>query len=110
MGWPRPAPAPAQVSHTSPGGSRSPRAVFHRRLRSEEQVGGLPTSGDFLGALQGELVGEEPRGPPKPLLPFMGSGGVFIFQTKGVASSTVRTAVSAKGNRVESPSFCGFLG
>ena len=102
MGWPRPAPAPAQVSHTSPGGSRSPGAVFLRRLHSEEQVGGLPTSGDFPGALQGELVGEEPRGPAKPPLPFMGSGGVFIFQTKDVASTTVHTVVPAKGNRVES--------
>ena len=58
------------LSHTClPGGSRSPCAVFLCRSHSGEQVGGLPTSGNFPGTLQGRPVGEQPLGPAGGLLP-----------------------------------------
>lgn len=59
---PTPAPSPAP-------GSRSSSAGFLCRSPSGEQVGGLPTSGDFPGTLQGRPVGEHPLGPDPRLRP-----------------------------------------
>lgn len=53
-----------------PGCFQPPQAVFLRRLLSGEQVGGLPTSGDFPGVLQGKPVGEQSLGTEERLLPF----------------------------------------
>lgn len=65
------------LSHTSPAGpgaSRSPRAVFLLRSHSGEQVGGLPTSGDFPGALRAKPVGEQPLGPTRASAAFSSRG------------------------------------
>lgn len=67
--------------HLPKGGSRSPWAVCLSRLHSGEQVGGLPTPGDFFGVVLGKFVQEQPVSAHSGLS-CVGSGlGSFLRRT-----------------------------